>query len=323
MVSFAKGDGVPLINPFGRKVLLGFAMCAGILWASNSEAVVDFVFGFGDEPPEYYSPAGFPLDSQRTVALGEWDEIALPDEVKQPSGLSVRGNHVVISTDMSTVHWGQLGLGSSASLVVTQDTQMLRRPLLFRQGYLEATTQGEEPNVSYVMGGGNHLYRLIQNDDGVTISSKVTIAYPKGVTGTPEIVGMSYRRETDTLILGYSPANEQGIALAEYSTDGQFLRSITLTHPDIPEAQLDRLLENANVVGVAVSGNHLIVLSDKHSGLLWIDVNSGEIQDIWTMEGLSTVSGVALDDGKLYVLQDHEYYQPIPPLRVLSLPTAE
>ncbi len=311
----------PLTNAFGRRVLLGFISCASVLWLTNSERVVDFAFGFGDDPAAFYDPSGFPLKSSRLVTLDDWDEVALPGHVKQPSGLSVRNGQIAIATDMSTVHQGLLRVAPPAGISLTAERLLLRRPLMFRQGYLEAVTFGETSDTVFAMGGGDQLYQMRTTGDRLDVITTSTLTLPEG-QGVVEIVGLTYRAETGTLLAAYSPQEDQGIAIAEYTPSGELLGEVALSLPDASRAELSQLLKRANVVGLAAEGERLVILSDRHSGLIWVDLRTGEITDVWTMAGVSTMSGIALDNETLFVLQDHEYYQPIPPLRMLSVPQA-
>ncbi len=319
MVNTVSASSSPITGAFGRKVVLGLAVGASMIWASNSESVVDFLFGFNDEPAAYYDPADFPLRASRHIGVDEWIDIPVPSGVKQPSGLTVRSGEVAIITDMAMVHKGNLRIDTPAMITETDSKLLLKKPLLFRQGHFEALSFGPTSDEMFAAGGGNTLYRLSSAGGDLKITDTWVLDLPHDGNSIPEIQGMAYRAETDTLFVGFSPEEDAGIKIAEYSSAGQFLGLMDLSLPGTDTDELSQILKRTNVTGLAIYGSHLIILSDRHSGLLWIDLVSSQITDIWTYGGVTDTSAIAMDDGKLFLMQDHEYFEAAPPLRVLDI----
>ncbi|MDO6729240.1 hypothetical protein Q4577_04365 [Marinovum sp. 2_MG-2023] len=317
MVIARKHPRFPMVGP-ARGLLSGAIAIAGLYLLLDAKPVVDVLFSFGDEPVEYYDPHGFPLGLDRVVSLSEWRALPLPAGVLQPSGLGVFGDEVLISTDMSSVHLGRVT--PEASNVQEQDTTWLRGgPLALRQGYLEAASFGRSADELFVVGGNDQLFRLFRTDDAITLNARWRLEPQKGATAVPEVAGLAYRGGTDTLFAAFSPNDGQGVAISEYATDGKYLRRLNLHSPVHDAAVLGLLLNEANVAGMTVVGDQLVVLSDRSSVLLWFDIDTGRLTRVWGLEGLPTLSGIAHGDGKLFLAQDHEYYQETPPLRVLEL----
>lgn len=285
MVNSVGASSSPITGAFGRKVVLGLAVGVSLLWATNSESVVDFLFGFNDEPAAYYDPADFPLRTSRHIGADEWTKIPAPSGVKQPSGLTVRSEEVAMITDMAMIHKGDLRIDAPAMITETESKLLLKRPLLFRQGHFEALSFGPTSDEMFAVGGGNTLFRLSSERGDLKVTDTYLLDLPQDGNSIPEIQGMAYRAETDTLFVGFSPVEDAGIKIAEYSSAGVFLRLMDLSLPGIGSNELLQILNRTNVTGLAIDGSRLVILSDRHSGLLWVDLISSQITDVWTYGG--------------------------------------
>lgn len=285
----------------------------------NSKRVNDILFAINDEPLSYYEHGEFPLSADRIVSLSEWTKLQMPQEVQQPSGVGVTDDQVVFATDMATTSLGSLD--AINRMVTLESTQRLRRlPLLLRQGYLEAATFGATPDVIFIAGGNNQLFQVrVQNNRTLRIVSQVSLTWPNSQGGSPEIAGLAFYPVTGTLFATYAVDGEAGVQVAEFTAAGQFLKTLTLHSNTLSTLQFSTQMTYANAAGISVAGDNLLVLSDRHSSLMWFDIETGLLRETWGLKDLPYLSGVAYSNGRLFALQDHEYHQEVPPLRMLTL----
>ena len=319
MVTAPLKSKITRLPPFARRFLFTFAGVAGVFAVLSSERFVDFAFGFGDYPDSFYAPRDFPLEQDRIIALSEWGETPLPAHIKQSSGLDITNGYFAIATDKASVHWGQQGTNASAPLAPLAERTLLRRPLALRQGYLEALALGPTPQTVFAMGGSNQLHQITVTQSGLKTESVTTLQIPSSEGQAPEVVGLAYNKASDSLFVGYSRFDDSGVGVSEFSLSGEFIRALELTAPNMSQTETKERLANANVSGLTFVDQTLVILSDRHSSLIWANPTTGEIERVWGIDGLRDLSAISYDNGALYLMQDHEYYQETPPLRVLPL----
>lgn len=289
------------------------------IYALNSETVVDYVFQIGwDNPPEYFDYKNAPISVDRVVEANEWKELKMPLQIEQASGLSVSWNQFLFTTDKAEVV--RAHRDDNHQLIYDATLDILHLPLLLKQGHMEAATFWSNYNTAYAI-GWNALYTIDISDKQMSIVSERALSLSTQVPGELiEVQAMVYDTQWESIYVGYSPDDGEGIYIAEISTDGTFKRQVPVFHDTHPQStDLIRAFPWFIASGLSMHQGQLVVLSDQHSSLLWIDTQTGEIQELWWLAEQHDLTGFSIYDGMLYVTQDHEYYQDIPALRVLDI----
>lgn len=304
-----------LLKTLASLVLITWAS----IYAMNSETVVDYVFHIcGDNPPEYFNYNYAPIWVDRVVEVNEWKELKMPLQIEQASGLSVRAHSFLFTTDKAEVI--QTTLDESGNLEYNQTLDILNLPLLLKQGHMEAVSFWENTQIIYAI-GWNTLYTIDASHTEMKILSETLLLLPTQTPGELiEVQSMVYHPETEHIYIWYSPDDEEGVYIAEITIQGSLVRQVPVHHgTDTQNEGLLKALPWFIASWMSIHQGRWVVLSDQHSSLLWINIQTGEVEEIWWLADLHDMTSLSIYDWKIYMTQDHEYYQDIPALRVLDI----
>lgn len=222
--------------------------------------------------------------------------LTLPDAVEQASGIAVDADHLYLVTDQAEI----FALGHDG--VIRWRTVLSRMPLLLRQGSTEAITRhGTGLLTSGEMGEMRHL----SLDPARTVSSQ---ALPRLLRDT-EFTAMT---EHQGRLLGLS----ENARLFDLRDGREIALDLSTVSKPGHNAQ------NALFSGMASAGDALYLVSEAHATLVMLDGYSYRAMAAYGLAP-AEYSGLAYDQGRLYLTVDHNLFDPRPPLYTYLAPVVE
>ena len=275
-------------------VLLALAITHTAINTRLGAHIILDVLGGGEGQAPDHDPATGPLVLTRT--LKPLNEITLPQAIEQPSGIQHRGDTVYISTDQTELFVLDADFKNRGEPAV-----LLPGPLLFKQGSLEAIEY--QDNKLYAIGEFGAL-RVWENT-GNTWQAIDDAALPASIA-EGEFSGITM---FDGKRLATSEENPVIVDLdtgETHSLDfGDHLK------PDADPADLQ-------FSGLAQENSNLYILTETHSSILVVDPSDYTVTAVFGITP-APVADLAVRDRKAYVVVDHNYNEPRPPVYVYDL----
>lgn len=275
-------------------------------WAVNSKWVVDFLFQFNDPETEMvYTPNSGPLQYDQTLV--DWKTLKLSNAIEQPSGVAVQQGQIMLTTDKAEF----LALDALGNL--QQNLQLNHLPLLLRQGFAEGVAcLGLQQ--CYVAAGEFRLFEVnyAQGDWQLEEFLSLQDALP----ADKEVQGLAINPETQKLYVAF--IHEEQIQVREIDIATKKIQTQTVK-TDALVIKQGRQLGELEIVGLSYHSNALYALTSPANVLLVIDTENMDIQQTIGLEGLNDSSGISVFNETLYVITDHEYNEPLPPLLLTQL----
>lgn len=255
--------------------------------------VMDVVGGIGDEEPNYDAQDGpLVLSAQLAPVM----EIALPEEIEQPSGIQHRGDRVYISTDQA-----ELFVLDGQLQAWTERTELLGGPLLFKQGSLEGIEVIDDTLLAIGEFGAIPSWR---REDGAwrRLADEVL---PEAVaedeySGITYFQGQRYAAsEENPVIVNLDTHNVHELDFGSFLKVGQDASALMFS-------------------GLASEAGRLFVLTESHSSILVVDPDDFSVLAVYAIRP-GPVQDMAVKDGRAYVVVDHNLDEPKPPVYVYDL----
>ena len=278
-------------------ILLACTLAAGAYFVLNTRLGVHFVvdvLGGGDAATDY-DPTTGPL--KLTGTLEPIDTIQLPANIQQPSGIQHRGDTVYLSTDQA-----ELFVGNADMTAWPQKTDLIAGPLLLKQGSLEGIEFFDD--TLYAIGEFGAIRGWSRTGQGWHHAED--LALPASIADM-EFSGMTQfdgRRLATT--------EDRPVIVDLITGDIHELDTTNLAKPD---ADLDAL----QFSGIAHEAGNLYLLTEPHTSILVVDATDYTIKAVWGITP-GPAADLAIHDGKIYTVVDHNYLEEKPPIAVYVLP---
>ena len=258
--------------------------------------LLDVVGSIGEEAPDYDANSG-PLVISAT--LEPIMEIALPEDIEQPSGIQHRGDRVYISTDQA-----ELFVLDGEFRTVTERAELIGGLLLLKQGALE----------------------------GIEVLDDSLLAIGEfGAIPTWRREGGTWRRQADEPLPAEIPEDEySGITFfggQRYAASEETPVIVNLDTGTVHALDFGAFLKPGGDVstlmfsGLASDAGTLFVLTESHSSILVVDPGDFSVRAVLAIRP-GPVQDIAVRDGRAYVVVDHDLDEPRPPLYVYDLAMA-
>lgn len=290
IVRFAKAHAVSMAS------LFLFLTAAGILLFTRFGVFLVFdIIGDFRETDNFSSTA-----RSAPVSVTHWlsvpENIVLPKEISQVSGIFVTDANLVLSTDQSEI----FVLSKDGSKVIDGGNLFRFTPLLLRQGRLEVVTMvGDEFWLA-----GEHGAFVAASTSGEFLGDRpMPLA-----AASKEITGFSNGDDI------YFLTTNDSVDLTVLDPNSDQVRTLKLDFGGAPEP--DEFLWS----GVAYSDGNLFLVSENYPMVIVADSNTGTVKATLGIEGEHEFSGISVRDGNIYLTSDHNYFDLRPPLKVYQLP---
>ncbi|MEM8713456.1 MAG: hypothetical protein AAGG01_21130 [Planctomycetota bacterium] len=257
--------------------------------------VLDMIQG-GDEGSVSYDASSGPLEVTR--ALTPIQQIALPAAVEQPSGIQHRRDLVYISTDQ-----GELFVLNGQFDLVSEAIQLIGGPLLFKQGLLEAIELVDEQLLAVGEFGAIRVWEPSGDSwrriDDIALPPSIADGEFSGIARLDsELVATS---EDEPVIVDLRRGEVHELDFGSHLKDGADVSALEFS-------------------GLASANGLLYVLTETHSSVLVVDPDGYRVAAVYGIKG-GPVADLAVRDGRAYVVVDHNYTEPRPPMYVYELPS--
>jgi hypothetical protein len=258
--------------------------------------VLDVVGAIGDEEPDYDAENG-PL-----VLSGELEpvmEIALPEDIEQPSGIQHRGDRVYISTDQA-----ELFVLDDQFQAWTERAELIGGFLLLKQGALEGIEVIDDTLLAIGEFGAIPVW---EREDG-TWRRRADEALPEDIpddeySGITFFQGQRYAAsEESPVIVNLDTGMVHELDFGSLLKAGQDVSSLMFS-------------------GLASDAGRLFVLTESHSSILVVDPRDFSVLAVYAIRP-GPVQDMAVREGRAYVVVDHNLDEPRPPLYVYDLSMA-
>ena len=239
-----------------------------------------------------------------------FQQIALAEEIQQPSGLSRTdaGNWLLL-TDQAEV------------FELDSDFALLNRiPLEFDtitcgQGCTEAIVAVGDG--FYVMTDAGIVAEFQLQGDGYRLRQEYVIESPASDGKAYEYSGLAYDDSTGNFfVVTNSDDAEEEDLLLQLNGDFTLLSSHTISYPGEAEGSIFQF----DAQGVFYEQGSVYVLSEVFTKVLQLNLE-GEIGSVYELdnEDVAEPSDIVLHDGLVYITGDHENDEPVPPISVFEL----
>ncbi len=256
--------------------------------------VMDVVGGIGEEGTDYDARNG-PLTL--TAQLAPAMEITLPTDMDQPSGIQHRGDRVYISTDQA-----ELFVLDGQFDAWIERVDLIGGPLLFKQGSLEGIEVVDDTVLAIGEFGAIWVWR--RTDDAWERLADQPL--PQDIaelefSGITNLAGRRLATSEDTPVI------------------------VDVDSGTVHEIDFDRFLKagadpaSLQFSGLASENGRLYVLTESYTSILVIDPSDFSVLAVFGAEP-GPAADLAVRDGRAYVVIDHNYNEPRPPLHVYDLP---
>ena len=252
---------------------------------------------FGGDKEKPYLAEDYPTEIHSThpIALS----IALPEEVKQPSGIDfdeTRGAFFLV-TDQAEIM--ELTENFQA---VTSSVTISSKPLIFRQGSVESIDCFQD---KMYIGGDLGVVEIWEKADNTW--KKSAVIQPQGNQGINlEAEALAIHPENGNIYLGKDSTitiiDPKGNFVSEYALQG------------VPKR--GRQLSDYIIAGMDFYEGVLYVLTEYHSAILQVNPSSGEIIAVEALEGITEGAGLAVTAESYFVVVDHELNEASPGVKV-------
>ena len=258
------------------------------------------VFGevlFGGEKRKSNPPQDYPTEVDGTLPI--LSTIDLPPEVMQPSGIDYdpKNQTFYLVTDQAEI----IELSNDFQTVYSFKT-ISNKPLLLRQGNIESTDFHK--GKMYVSGDNGTVQIWTKANDNwfkessIIPEKKQSIQYSAEALAIDPNTGNMYFGDDDRIIV--------------LNQKGQFLSSITLEKT----AKQERTTSEFVIAGMDFHEGILYVLTEYYSAILTVDPNTGEIDEVYALEGIIEGAGLAVTARAFFVCVDHEVDEAPPGIKV-------
>lgn len=284
------------LKPLGASSLLAGLLIVGYVAIDTrlgAHVMLD-VIGGGDADAASYDASLGPLSLTKMLSPAE--EITLPAAIEQPSGIQHRGDRVYVSTDQ-----GELFVLDGRFEQTADSFDLLRGPLLFKQGVLEGIELVD--GALLAIGEFGAIRAWTPSDSAWTRTADVEL--PAGIADG-EFSGITQFGETRLATSEDEPVLFDLVSGERHELDyGEHLKE----GGDAAALQFS---------GLASSKGLLYVLTETHSSILVVEPSDFSVTAVYGIVG-APVADLAVHDGRAYVVVDHNYDEPRPPLYVYEL----
>lgn len=252
---------------------------------------------FGGDKAKPYLAEDYPTEIHSTHPISL--SIALPEEVKQPSGIDfdeTRGAFFLV-TDQAEIM--ELTENFQA---VTSSVTISSKPLIFRQGSVESIDCFQD---KMYIGGDLGVLEIWEKADNTW--KKSAAIQPQGSQGINlEAEALAIHPENGNIYLGKDSTitiiDPKGNFVSEYALQG------------VPKR--GRQLSDYIIAGMDFYEGVLYVLTEYHSAILQVNPSSGEIIAVEALEGITEGAGLAVTAESYFVVVDHELNEASPGVKV-------
>lgn len=224
------------------------------------------------------------------------DEITLPKAVEQPSGIQHRGDTVYIATDQV-----ELFVLSGDFSSVSRRQELVSGLLIFKQGQLESIEYVDDE----VLLAGEFGAIWVWENNGGELTRVDDIVLPSSI-GNMELSGMT--QASDRLLA----VSDETTMVLDLSTGA----TLELEFGDFLKEGADP--SALKYCGIASEDGKLYILSESHSCILVVDSTDFSVNAVYGIKP-GPVADLAVRDGLAYVIVDHNYTEPKPPVYVYNL----
>lgn len=281
-----------------RTIVTAVVSLSLIILLFNTRVGVFIVFdvlgdAFGSDNLPTLAAQG-PLRLTRSISADE--RIVLPDAIQQASGLSISGDHILISTDQA-----ELFVIDAEGELQTKPADLIAGPLLLKQGSLEGIQfQSEE-----LVGIGELGALASWSEDGNSWLRNPDQKLPAAIADY-EFTGLTQHRNQ------LWATTDEGLLLVNLTSGSQ--RRLDLSAYLKPNRRQSELL----LSGLASDGEYLYLLTENYASLIVYETETESIQEIVGIDAIEA-SDIAIKDNRAWVSVDHNYFDARPPLHVYSL----
>lgn len=252
--------------------------------------------GSVEEPQTAASDAPLRL----SASLLPIDRVQLPESIEQPSGIKHRNDAVYISTDQTEIFRLDTDFTN-----VSDRVYLLGGPLLWKQGSLE----GIEVRGNQLVGVGEfgtlptwteeHGRRWVRGED-VELPDQLADVEFSGVVNTP--TGRFATSEDHLAIFNLDDGSEHAINFGDFLNDQGDPAGLMLS-------------------GIAHADGYFYILSESHTSILAVEDTLFQLQHVFGIEPCAAAD-LSVHQGKCFVVIDHNYDQPVPPVLVYDIESA-
>lgn len=246
-------------------------------------------------------------DSGSLELIAEHD---LPSDIAQPSGIwSMQDNSWMIITDQAEM------FALDEQFNILEQVDITFNSINCNQGCTEAIVGGTDEFFALTDAG------LVGQFNKVSGQYQLTQEFQIGVTNSDgehyAYAGLGKILESGEYVLVTDGADEdEQDQLIILNSDFTLKEKHSITYPDETEGSIFEY----DAQGVQYSEGNVYVLSEKFTKVLQINL-AGEITAVYDLdnEDVNDPSDLAIRDGKIYVLGDHENDEPVPPVSVFEI----
>lgn len=245
-----------------------------------------------------------------TGELEKVAEHALDEAIIQPSGIwALADDSWMIITDQAEM------FAMDANFKVTEKVNIEFDSINCNQGCTEAIVGGD--NEFFAMTDGGLIGHFTKTDNSYTLAKEYQINVKDGEGESYSYSGLGYDVSAQEYYLVPDQNDEEAIdELIILNSDFTLKKRYDITYSGETEGSIFEY----DAQGVQYHQGNVYVLSEKFTKLIKLNL-VGEIVAVYDLdhENVSDPSDIALKDGQVYVLGDHENDEPVPPLSVFDI----
>ena len=290
-----------MISKRSSLIAIALFICLGTLYFFVFTPWGVHTFGetlFGGKEQQAYAPDDYPTEVDTIVGLAR--TIALPENVKQPSGIDFNAeNALFLVTDQAEI----VELTEDFAAINSSVT-ISNKPLLFRQGSVESLDCYQD---KMYIGGDLGVIEIWEEANG---------GWQKVDAIQPQIKqGANIDAEAEALAVDPSNGNiyigkESLITIIDQQ--GQMIREFNLQMP----AKSGRSVSEYLIAGMDFHKGALYVITEYHSAILKVNPDTGEVGFIYAIEGITEGAGLTVTDDAFFVVVDHELNEASPGMKM-------
>lgn len=249
-----------------------------------------------------------PIEDTGELALAK--QYPLSAEIVQPSGIwSMHDGSWMIITDQAEMFTLDSEFNTQARVKIEFDS------INCNQGCTEAIVGGVDEFFALTDNGlvgqfnqDNGSYQLTQEHQ-ITVSNDEGDSYRYSGLGKNEASGEYF------LVPDQGGEDDKDVLII-LNSDFTLKEKHVITFPD----EVDGSIFEYDAQGVQYDAGYVYVLSEKYTKVIKINL-SGEIIAVFDLDNadVSDPSDLAIRDGQIYILGDHENEEPVPPVSVFDI----
>lgn len=274
-------------------------MMGGIYCGMNTRwgvhVLLDIVGEIGEADERFRDADAGPL--KVTASLVPVNQVELPEQIQQPSGIKHRNGQVYICTDQTEIFVLDESFEKQSEPVT-----LLSGPLLLKQGSLEGIEVDGNQLVAVGEFGSIQTWKIQAENrwvksESLALPTGIQVMEFSGITDSPH--GRFATSEDEASLIDLEQGTRQPLDVSEVLQEG-------------------RPFEGYIFTGIAYGDGYFYVLSEQYTSVLVVEPTTFRVVAVLGVE-TGTASDLSYHDGKLYVVIDHNYSEPRKPVAVYEI----